>query len=126
MNDEIKAEWVRRLRSGDYAQAIGVLGVPVSNQRCCLGVLCDIAVEQGVIAAPMLDHDPDTGDATLVYGGSTDLLPSSVKEWAGLRSVNPDVYWVESDGYEMQRDIADANDSHLDFAQIANLIEDQL
>ena len=127
MNDEIKAEWVRRLRSGDYVQATGTLGVPVSNQRCCLGVLCDIAVEQGVIAAPRPDRDTESGDLVLIYGGMSDVLPMEVRDWAGLSSCNPEVHWPdEYSGRDYRRDISDANDCYLDFAQIADLIEDQL
>lgn len=41
---EIRAEWVRRLRSGEYYQVKGFLR-DLDNGRCCLGVLGDVLID---------------------------------------------------------------------------------
>lgn len=50
--EQVRAEWVRRLRSGQYMQGLGVLRMDRSDglvAHCCLGVLCEIAVDEGVV-----------------------------------------------------------------------------
>jgi ribosomal protein L20 len=47
---EIRNLWIERLRSGTIKQGIGRLAI--EDTRCCLGVLCDIAVEQQSYSAP--------------------------------------------------------------------------
>jgi hypothetical protein len=41
MKADIKAEWIKRLRSGQYVQGREVLRNE-KDEFCCLGVLCDI------------------------------------------------------------------------------------
>ena len=41
MDKELKAKWVKALRSGEYAQGTGQLRD--GDSYCCLGVLCEIA-----------------------------------------------------------------------------------
>lgn len=41
MNQEIKNQWVAKLRSGEYEQGYNALRSK-DNKYCCLGVLCDI------------------------------------------------------------------------------------
>ena len=48
MKQEIAEKWVERLRSGKITQCTSVLG-RVTGARCCLGVLSDLAVEEGII-----------------------------------------------------------------------------
>ena len=40
MREDVKQEWVKRLRSGDYDQTRGQL--KNSEGHCCMGVLCDV------------------------------------------------------------------------------------
>lgn len=47
LKPEIKAEWLKRLRSGEYPQ--GRTELNGRNGLCCLGVLCEIAAEQGIV-----------------------------------------------------------------------------
>ena len=49
MNPEIRARWVAALRSGAYEQGTSRLR-DASDRRCCLGVLCDLAEQDGVVA----------------------------------------------------------------------------
>ena len=72
-----RAEWVRRLRSGDYKQGRGQLRNK-NDRYCCLGVLCEMAAEVGVVNARPLRYGWD-------YGGSVGTLPPAVREWSGVR-----------------------------------------
>ena len=69
MNANAK-KWVQALRSGKYKQAHGTLGKE-DGSRCCLGVLCDLAVEAGVIKT---------------FNLYSTCLPEEVTMWAGLSS----------------------------------------
>jgi hypothetical protein len=94
MKKSVKDEWVRRLRSGDYEQGMGELRF--EDKYCCLGVLCVMAVEAGVIEET---SDPMTGVFAYGRAGSDDdrqtqMLPVSVAEWAGLMGTPAAKLWV--------------------------------
>jgi hypothetical protein len=46
MNPEVKSMWVEALRSNDYLQGRGALNR--NGLFCCLGVLCDVALKNGI------------------------------------------------------------------------------
>lgn len=125
MNPEIKAQWVTDLCSGEYEQGKGYLNA--DGKLCCLGVLCEQAVNAGVI-------EKETKGGLVVYDGQTDALPLTVIDWAGLPpegdSRNPTVY-VEEPGETGDVTLAELNDgengwrSH-SFDEIADLIDEQL
>jgi len=74
MNEEIKAQWLTALRSGEYRQGTGSLSSRDEDGRplfCCLGVLCDL-------------HRTATGGAweSNKYLGECETLPFEVAEWA--------------------------------------------
>ena len=46
MDERIKDQWVKALRSGEYIQTRGELRACLTNNFCCLGVLCDIMKEE--------------------------------------------------------------------------------
>lgn len=129
MNPEIKERWVAKLRSGDYAQTDGRLAD--SSGFCCLGVLCEVAVEDGILIKVEDPAESDDVEKTVykyldkVEGyGSVAVLPDAVVEWAGLPYYNPYVK-VEESNPEMP--ISDVNDDlKYSFSQIADLIEKQL
>ena len=50
--DALKAEWVKRLRSGEYKQARGVLHSSLTDGHCCIGVLAEIADPEALRAVP--------------------------------------------------------------------------
>lgn len=89
----IMARWADRLESGDYPQGKRALARIKDGKReyCCLGVLCELAVEDEIIPAGISDQW--TGD-TVKYGipgryrryndTSVSVLPTAVHEWAGL------------------------------------------
>jgi desulfoferrodoxin (superoxide reductase-like protein) len=73
----IQQEWVDTLRNSDIKQATGVLGLQ-NGARCCLGVLCDIAVEHGIIDPPNVDEH------YIKYGTAFYHLPITVANWVKI------------------------------------------
>jgi hypothetical protein len=129
MNPDIKNEWVTRLRSGEYKQGTGALNR--GGSYCCLGVLCEIGVEKGILskeyAGPGARYMDEYEFTALdnEYDASSELLPEAAREWAGLEDSNPYVSYLDDDD-EMYNGLAEVNDNGLTFAEIADLIEDQL
>ena len=142
MNQEIKERWLAALRSGQYKQTDGYLNVQAVNPNednptnnngdgfCCLGVLCEIAVADGVIqkqrsaSADFFEYgDPARED------WDYSVLPETVKEWAGLRDTNPFINDIPEDG-DADGDywvpISEVNDNGLSFTEIAKFIERDL
>ena len=107
---EIMTEWTRRLESGDYLQGRGKL--QEQDRYCCLGVLCEIAVEQGVIRQPMM-----VGGVVTYDNYNTAHLPYSVAYWSGITPEGRLSRKV--DGWE---DLTQLNDNGYTFKQIAEVI----
>jgi hypothetical protein len=82
MDPQIRARWVAALRSGEYAQGRAMLRTD-GGELCCLGVLCELAVTDGVIP-PASVHDGDW-----YYGDSPTALPVAVRQWARVADSNP-------------------------------------
>jgi hypothetical protein len=130
MNPEVKALWLAALRSGEYQQTKGKLRRTDDNDNysagyCCLGVLCDVAVKNG------LDLKVETIDGKfsgyVEYNGNADTLPDAVQGWAGLHEGDPEVRYVDSDDDEGMSSLSGANDDlRWDFSQIADAIESYL
>lgn len=127
MNPDVKRQWVEALRSGEYAQGRSVLHDVATDTYCCLGVLCALAVKNGVIPPPgEYDkfNDIDNG-AAWIYGGTpaeveyggvanAHYLPLAVSEWSGV-SIHGD-----RDGHD---GLAQLNDAGKPFEVIADIIE---
>ncbi len=114
MNDEVRAKWLTALRSGEYKQGKRVLRQ--NDKLCCLGVLCDLAVKEGIIPLPTILSDEDDNEYDLYYYDNEPThLPYKVMRWAGISSNDPRV-----GGIELTR----LNDLlGLPFTEIANRIE---
>lgn len=117
MNPEIKSEWTTALRSGEYEQGTGMLR-SADDKFCCLGVLCDLAVQNGVIPKPDVCFEDETAHEYL-YGADQlgGILPSELVKWAGLESHSPSV------GGD---NLSHLNDGGTPFPEIADLIERHL
>lgn len=154
MDPEIKAKWLDALRSGDYTQGRSFLAVKNEDTDqfdfCCLGVLCDLAVNEGVIAPPIevdaYENDPwndaawvkgfETTDqyTVLTHGLETRTLPAKVRKWAGFTTDNPayvkDFETCGKEGCEcggpQMHSLASENDAGISFAGIADIIEEHL
>lgn len=119
MNPNVKAKWVQALRSGQYEQGDGWLHYEADgvHKFCCLGVLCELAVEEGVIPP----GDPNAGQPKNSVGnyiwdyddGNDCYLPPGVAAWADIDNTG------RIDGY----DLADMNDGGSTFTEIADVIE---
>lgn len=120
MNKKIKKEWVKRLRSGEYEQGTGRLCM--NDRFCCLGVLCDMAEEEGLIEGLMVGERSSI-DYISFHDGEKDsnYLPYIVREWSELEATNPIV--SDNGSYTF---LAGLNDSGRSFNDIATIIEEQL
>jgi hypothetical protein len=149
VNPNVKSKWTNALRSGKYRQGHGVLTqmrkvdiVLQKEQRldCCLGVLCDLAVREGVIPAPTVDPG-----GVHIYGVENDrsrvALPYVVMRWAGLSEQDEhgfnatEVLLPQPVPFKSDRDadeaagaryLTGANDDGYTFPEIADIIEEQL
>lgn len=76
-------KWIKALRSGKYKQGRGYLARYNKKKElryCPLGVLCDLAVKDGVI------QKPKTFDNIMYFSGSAYGVPEKVKKYVGLRT----------------------------------------
>lgn len=139
MKQEVKDKWTQALRSRQYIQGKHALRkrslIDDLEQHCCLGVLCDLAVAEGVLPAPVLKQEgPDAGNYEYRNRGvdGTDLwpeagvLPGEVIRWAELGNSNPEVPVTNYRPGRTIADLAELNDHGYDFNQIAELIEENL
>lgn len=93
MNQNVKARWIEALRSGRYTQGRHLLRSP-GDKYCCLGVLCDLAVEDEVGAwVDLAPGAPDgqhwnLGDSA--DGFSSTALTRKVMDWSGVSPLSQD------------------------------------
>lgn len=121
MKPDIKEQWVGALRSGHYQQGRGRLA-DNDGKYCCLGVLCELATEAGILDKEMSDQFGP------IYRSTADrddwdrnLLPMAVVKWAELDSRRP----VVPRGASLfdTRALDFLNDTGKKFDEIADLIE---
>jgi len=119
MNKEIKEKWIQELESGKYKK--GEERLRSGKEFCCLGVLCDIYIKETGLGEWKRDvfKEPDTERKHF------SILPVVVKEWAGLKGVNPKIECYDFD----VETIAGVND-HLSpsgtFKEVTEVIKEQL
>jgi hypothetical protein len=87
-------------------------------------VLCEIAVAEGVIPAPV-DEDYLSEYGKDASERETATTPYSVWEWAGLEADDPDVQYT-ANGMTKTRTLSTLNDNGHSFNEIAALIREQL
>lgn len=139
MNEDIKERWVAALESGSYKQVDGMLSD--GDGFCCLGVLCEIAVQDQVVIR-------DRGDESIFYVSKIDvrdadflILPEAVSDWGGV-SNNPvltlDINDIPEDKRmylstedsargEINLSLSDLNDTiHMTFPEIAAVVKKYL
>lgn len=118
MKERVKDLWVEALLSGDYDQGRGYLRS--DKGFCCLGVLCDLAVEEGVGTWGKPGDVEVTTDRTARAFEPKDSessawdLPPAVLEWAGIKTKT---------GLIFDTSLADENDRGASFFDIAFVIE---
>lgn len=117
LNENAK-KWVEALRSGEYQQ--GTKFLCKDGKYCCLGVLCDLAVKEGIVK-----FDDMVEPEVRYFGGNCDVLPQAVQSWVGLKNALGayDTYFAF--GTIMQDSLASLNDVEmLKFNEIADFIEE--
>lgn len=143
MDQGIKSRWLAQLRLPGMRQGTGQLRNYL-GQQCCLDVLCDLAVADGIIAAPQLptreewDQEIPYEDYAKYAYHYTDeagndvvqeeVLPEPVIKWAGLENRDPLARYtfMDDDGTEGSEfvHLSELNDDYgLSFYQIADCIE---
>lgn len=121
MKTENMQKLVTALRSGEFKQANGKLNrIRVSDYiqeaidndnlkdfeddpaqtvgHCCLGVACELAVQEGVLSRSIVSGCDD-GELVSSYGehGDENFLPHEVAAWLGLPSDQRDLYFDLTD-----------------------------
>lgn len=136
MKGAVLDELVKRLRSGEYKQGqtalrrVGEDGAP--DMFCCLGVLCEIAVEDGVITREAPENREVGVPYLYVYEDTVDssYLPDVVVDWAGIvsdieKQADFGEYHYEQRGQwgESTQALAIMNDEGMPFPDIADWLE---
>lgn len=124
MNPEVKVKWLAALESGEYRRGTGQLlnkdkSDPDANGYCCLGVLCDLAIKEGIrkqpVPQPMNSKSPQINTSEGMRRGV--YLPPKVQKWAGLTG-------------EAESRLAAINDIHEDqpgkFVKVVEWIKENL
>ncbi len=116
MNRDIAERWAQELESGKWLQGDGNLRRLRSlddtvSLHCCLGVLCEMAVEAGVIPPPTQVKALNTG--TYTYMEHMIGVPPDVRNWAGVRT---------SSGVFDDTSLTVLNDDGTPFSEIAQVI----
>lgn len=110
MKKEIMEIWVAALRSGEFKQTKHVLYDPEMKRHCCLGVLSDIALTEGVC-----DYQ-EIGSNKARYDNFKDnVLCTSVRDWAEMKTNKGKLDHLNS--------LVDLNDKGKTFEEIADIIE---
>jgi hypothetical protein len=121
VNKEIKALWIKALRSGEYLQGQGALREEFvetdESSYCCLGVLCDLYAKNVEDSPTWQSYDASERGRS--FGGREAYPPRFVQEWAGLN----DEEGSFASGYGDWSSLAEMNDSGHTFEEIASVIE---
>lgn len=118
MRKSVRARWVAALRSGEYQQGYSALHAvtPEDEHRfCCLGVLCELAVQDGVeirVDTPSIAESD--GNRYVHYEAVHSYPPGAVDTWARYGNTEGPVNWSF---------LATLNDEGLSFERIAEMIE---
>ena len=116
MKKEIAKMWSDALRSGRFEQTTGSLSRTDRNAHCCLGVLCELAVESGA--------DVEITQTTLStqYDGEVMHLPPAVMQWAGIHTAAG--FLISNRDDSRVPSLVSLNDNGMGFGKIADIIDD--
>ena len=112
MKKDIADAWVATLRSGEYTQHKGALSNKERTQHCCLGVLCELAIKEGVSIRTYSNLDGRT-----CFNESGAWLPIDVAHWAGTKSLRGGIN-------ARAPSLLSMNDNGRPFSEIAATIEE--
>ncbi len=118
----MRDRWIPALRSGDYVQGHGALRSQ-DDRYCCLGVLTDLLVQDGLIPAWDLFQD-DEGPPTYAVDGERHYLPTQVRDAIGTQNM---MAFERLSGPDDGVTLVELNDAaSCSFADIADVIEKTL
>lgn len=86
---ELRTKWLENLRSGKYEQ--GRSALKQYNKYCCLGVLCETAIQLGIPIAVDQDH------SLTRYEGCSMSLPEKLQEMIQISDNNLDTLMYMND-----------------------------
>lgn len=125
MKKKIADKWIAALKSKKFKQGRWRLKTP--DGYCCLGVLCEIAKEEGVVNEIVIQdktgiysgYIEKTDDQSAQGRGAFHALSDHLMEWSGMKH---NMGKVVMDGEE--KFLANFNDyDNYSFEQIAEVIE---
>ena len=134
MKQEIKELWINALLSGEYQQGTGLLCNAETNGEkfwCCLGVLTDLAIKNGVDLDISMGHDMRHPNA-IYFNGEAEKLPVKVQEWSGLNSLLGHYSYEDINDFDyeepetvamLETTLAEDNDEGASFEELARTIE---
>ena len=99
MHKEIADKWVAALRSGEYKQRQRRLSNEERTEHCCLGVLCELAIKDGV-EMKLTTVWSDEGEASepyLMFNGNGGSPPDVVLDWAEMDKMMLDAFMDKND-----------------------------
>lgn len=117
----MRKAWVSALRSGQFKQGANKLCSMDRHRHrkyCCLGVGAKVAALAGFPVVEALDRS----DSSLGFDGDESFLSRSLMSVFGLSGFDGGY----TDAYDCSRSLQDDNDDrHLNFSQIADIIESE-
>ena len=113
MNADVKTLWIAALRSDSYKQ--GTRFLCKNNYYCCLGVLCDIFVQNNQVKAIETDNQVTTFDGSRTY------LPFSVERISDINMVGE--FRINEEVKQILDDQSFSNDFTVRVGKITSLSE---
>lgn len=127
MNPDIKELWIDALLDGKRQQGTGTLKRVVDGvaRYCCLGVLCELAEEAGVVHSQPFFIDSESAPLTKFaamedsFDYEMGVLPLVVLEWAGMDNSTGRFRLSEA----KSSSLTTLNDGGISFEEIAEYIK---
>lgn len=90
MNNVVKKKWLTALESGKYnhgTSKLKTIGIDKKVYHCCLGVLCELAIEEGICEE--MPNNDELAESYVRFKDSlrsynTLTLPQDVAKWANI------------------------------------------
>lgn len=122
-NKENMQKWIDALLSDRFKQGSGKLKAKSEGvvRHCCLGVTCEVAMENGVALEIGVHSELYMGaDAAFyTFEGQSGFLPAKVQHWLGIDTTNPTVGYADQEGHPLRATFAN-DECHYSFKEIAN------
>lgn len=119
MKLDVAKKWVKALRSGKYKQGRGALCE--DEKYCCLGVLCEVAIKDGV---KLKKEDSEYSKGYISYSGYGSTLPPKVLKYADMKKDAPVGIIEDHLATDLEDELIYLNDTQkYSFKKIADFIE---